>query len=81
MTLTAIFITVIVVAIAIFDVYIIAKEGKYESISAYIIRGSKKYPLITLIAGMFLGHLYFSMDTFDHMPKEQLIIKCKEVLK
>lgn len=65
MTATAIFIAILVAAIAVFDVYIIAKKGKQESISAYIIRASYKYPLIVLIIGMFLGHLFFSMRTDD----------------
>lgn len=77
MSLTMWFIVLTIASIAIYDVYIILKEGKYESISAYIIRGSKKYPLVTLIVGMFLGHLYFSMDSFDYLPKKELIERCK----
>ena len=45
MNLTILFMIIIVVAVAIFDVYIIASKGKQESISAHIIRGSFKYPL------------------------------------
>tara|TARA_R110002167_G_scaffold198805_3_gene401926 strand:- start:4322 stop:4567 length:246 start_codon:yes stop_codon:yes gene_type:complete len=81
MTVTAIFMLIAVLSIAIFDVFIIAKKGKYESISAYIIRGSKKYPLVVLLSGVLLGHLFWSMDSFDHLPKEELIKKCNEVLK
>lgn len=81
MTTTAMFMLVAVLAIAVFDVFIIAKKGKYESISAYIIRGSKKYPLVVLLAGIVLGHLFWSMDSFDHLPKEEIIKKCNEVLK
>jgi|TARA_R110000851_G_scaffold298994_8_gene454817 hypothetical protein len=81
MTVTAIFMLIAVLSIAIFDVFIIAKKGKYESISAYIIRGSKKYPLVVLLLGIVLGHLFWSMDSFDHLPKEELIKKCNEVLK
>ncbi len=47
----------------IFDVYIIAKSGKQESISAHVIRGSKKYPLVVLCFGILLGHLFWSMPT------------------
>lgn len=65
MSLTVIFIIIVVIAIAIFDVYIIMKKGKQESISAYIIRGSHKYPLMVLLLGIVLGHLFWSMKTED----------------
>jgi predicted permease len=65
MNLTVLFIVVGVACIAIFDVYIIRKKGKQESISAHIIRGSKKYPLLVLITGIVLGHLFWSMPTED----------------
>ena len=75
MNLTLLFIGVIVVLIAIFDVYIIAKKGKHESISAHIIRGSKQYPLLVLILGVVLGHLFWPMATVDIYPD----VKCEEV--
>ena len=49
----------------IFDIWIIAKKGKQESISAYVIRGSKKMPLLVLAFGILLGHLFWSMRTDD----------------
>jgi hypothetical protein len=61
--------------IAAFDVYIIAKKGKQESISAYIIRGSHKYPLLVLLLGIVLGHLFWSMKTEDIYYN----VKCEEV--
>jgi len=64
-----------------YDVYIIMKEGKFESISAYIIRGSKKYPLLVLAFGMLLGHLFFSMNTFDYEKREIIIKKCNDYIK
>lgn len=54
-----------VILIAIFDIWVIAKKGKKESISAHIIRGSKKYPLLVLLAGIVLGHLFWNMQTDD----------------
>lgn len=75
MNLTLLFIGVLVVAIAIFDVVIIAKKGKHESISAHIIRGSKQYPLLVLIFGVVLGHLFWSMNTADIYPD----VKCEKV--
>jgi len=61
----------------LYDVYIIYKEGKHESISAYIIRGGKKYPLMVLLFGMLLGHLFWSMNTAD--VYKDLDCKPKEV--
>lgn len=78
---TVIFLIVLVLAIAIFDVYIIKTKGKFYSISAYIIRGSKKMPLVTLLGGIVLGHLFWSMDSFDHLPKEELINRCQDLLE
>jgi predicted permease len=65
MNLTVLFMIVIASIIAIFDVYIILKKGKQESISAHIIRGSKNFPLLVLLFGILLGHLFWSMKTED----------------
>lgn len=75
MSITLVFIIVIVLAIAVFDLWIIFKSGKHESISAYIIRGSKTYPLLVLLFGIVLGHLFWSMRTDDIYPN----VKCQEV--
>ncbi len=79
MTLTAIFMIVSLLIIALFDVWIIYKKGKKESISAYVIRGSKQYPLVVLLFGILLGHLFWSMDSFDHMDRKQLLEKCEAI--
>lgn len=63
--LTPIFVILLVMAIAIFDVYIINTQGKYESISAYIIRWSHEYPSIPFLIGFVCGHLFWSMRTTD----------------
>ena len=65
MDITSMVIVLTVVVLALFDVYIIAKKGKQESISAHIIRGSKQYPLVVLMFGILLGHLFWSMKTED----------------
>jgi hypothetical protein len=65
MNLTLIFIAFTIVSITVFDLWIMAKKGKYESISAHIIRASHKYPLIPFLFGLFAGHLFFSMNTAD----------------
>ena len=77
MNLTILFIIGVILIIGAFDVWVILKEGKFESISAHIIRLSKKMPLLVLVLGVVIGHLFWSMDSFDHMTKEQLIEKCK----
>lgn len=65
MSLTVLFLVIICASLIIFDVFIIFKKGKQESISAYIIRGSHKYPLMVLLFGIILGHLFWSMKTED----------------
>ena len=65
MSITLIFIALLVAAIAIFDVWVILKKGKQESISAYIIRYSHKYPSIPFLLGFLCGHLFWSMNTAD----------------
>lgn len=65
MNLTILILIISALFLIVFDVYIIAKKGKHESISAYIIRGSKKYPLMVLLFGVVLGHLFWSMKTED----------------
>lgn len=65
MSPTVLFLIIIAIIMISFDAWIIWKKGKGESISAYVIRGSKKYPLIVLLFGMLLGHLFWSMKTDD----------------
>lgn len=77
MNLTVMFLIIIALSLALFDVWIIYKKGKHESISAHIIRGSKAYPLIVLLFGIVLGHLFWSMKTEDIYNN----VKCEEVKK
>ena len=65
MNLTVLFLIIIASSLIIFDAFIIWKKGKQESISAHVIRGSHKYPLIVLLFGILLGHLFWSMKTED----------------
>lgn len=76
MNLTVLFIILFVLTGIVYDIYIIIEKGKYESISAHVIRGSKKYPLLVLAFGILLGHLFWSMSSFDHLTKNQIIEKC-----
>lgn len=75
MNLTVLFIVCTFLAIVIFDIWVIMKNGKQESISAHIIRGSKQYPLLVLLFGIVLGHLFWSMRTEDIYPNT----KCVEI--
>lgn len=78
MNTTVIFIFIVIAAIAIFDVWVIWKKGKHESISAHIIRSSKQYPLIVLLFGIVLGHLFWSMRTDDIYPEIKCVQDSKE---
>lgn len=62
MSITLAFIFFMVVAIAVFDVWVIAKKGTQASISAYIIRASHKHPSIPFIFGFIAGHLFWRMS-------------------
>jgi len=73
MNLTVIFIISVVVIIATYDTWVIYAKGKQESVSAHIIRGSKQYPLLVLLFGIALGHLFWSMKTEDIYPN----MKCE----
>jgi hypothetical protein len=64
-------------AITVFDVWIIAKKGKPASLSANVIRISKEMPLITLLFGILLGHLFWSMRTDDIYENIECIEKVK----
>ena len=77
MNKTILFMIAAAIIIAVYDVWVIYKKGKFESISAHIIRISKQMPLVTLLLGILLGHLFWSMDSFDHLTRPQLIEKCK----
>lgn len=72
--MTGYFILAVIILIAVYDVYIIAKKGKRDSISAYIIRASRKYVIVPLAAGFLLGHIFWSMNTEDIYN-----VECNEV--
>ena len=78
MSNTMVFMISVSILVAVYDVWVISAKGKYESISAYVIRGSKKMPLVVLAFGILLGHLFWSMNTFDYLSREELIEKCKD---
>lgn len=68
MNLTLAFIAFIVIAITIFDFWVIFKKGRYESISYKIIDLSHKYPLIPFLLGIVSGHLFWSFRGLPEIP-------------
>ena len=77
----AIFFLVVLISIVIFDFWVIAKKGKQASLSAWMIRYSKKFPIMPFLLGIAFGHLTWSMSDFDWMKKDDLIKKCKTYLE
>lgn len=59
--ITPYFILVVVVAIVVYDFWIISVQGPQESISATYIRWSYEYPSITFLLGFTMGHLNWRM--------------------
>jgi hypothetical protein len=73
--LTLIFIGITAFAWIIFDVYIIKKKGFPESISAHVIKLSRRWQLFTFLAGMLAGHFFWPMSN-DKIYKNT---ECKKV--
>lgn len=59
---TVIFILVAILAIAGWDVYVIASAGFESSISHVMIEWSYKYPIFTFLMGVVMGHLFWRMS-------------------
>lgn len=59
----AIFLGVLIVAVIIFDVYVILKGGTEASISHQIIIWSYQYPAFTFLTGFVFGHLFWRMPS------------------
>jgi hypothetical protein len=66
--LTTYVILAIIALIAIYDVFIIATEGKEVSISWVMIEWSYKYPSFSFLMGFTMGHLFWRMK--DPTKKE-----------
>lgn len=86
MELQPLFLIIIVVAVAIFDVWIIKSKGKKASISAWSIRLAYKYPsavfIIAFGLGYVMGHITWRMRTLDVYECEskevqEIIRECK----
>lgn len=46
--------------IAIWDTYAMWKHGLEKTLTALLIKGSKKNPIIPFLFGLFCGHLFWS---------------------
>lgn len=57
--ITSIFILVVGVIIAVYDVWVIQAGGTGASISMVIINWSYKYPILTFSLGVICGHLFW----------------------
>lgn len=57
--ITSIVIAIIIIIIAIYDVYAIMKGGTEASISMVMIGWSYKYPAFTFLMGFTMGHLFW----------------------
>ena len=68
--ITPYFIILTILAIGIYDFWIIMEQGKSESVSATIIRWSHEYPSFTFLMGFTFGHLFWRMKEKDLKVKE-----------
>tara|TARA_R110000868_G_C10972634_1_gene770634 strand:+ start:17749 stop:17967 length:219 start_codon:yes stop_codon:yes gene_type:complete len=69
--ITPYFIILVIILIGVYDFWIIAEQGKVESVSATIIRWSHEYPSFTFLLGFTMGHLFWRMKKEDVYGKEK----------
>ena len=60
-TITKLFIAVIIVLIAVYDVYAIIVGGTQASVSHTIITWSYDFPAFTFLMGFVMGHLFWKI--------------------
>lgn len=56
---TKLVLTITVIVLSIYDVYMIWTYGPRASISEVIVTCTKDYPIIALIFGLICGHLFW----------------------
>jgi hypothetical protein len=61
------------------DVYVIYKYGKKASISAWSINYAKKHPIFPFTCGVIMGHIFWSMSSFDYLDIKDLNEKCSKI--
>lgn len=59
--ITMIFVFIVIIAIAVFDFWVIVKGGTEASISHLFIVWSYKYPAFTFLMGFTMGHLFWKI--------------------
>jgi hypothetical protein len=72
---TAIFILVTIVAIAVYDVIVINMSGPDDSISQVIIDWSYRFPIFTFSMGIVMGHLFWQMSKNRKIAELQARVK------
>jgi hypothetical protein len=70
----------IILLIGIVDVWLIFTQGKHKSISAWIIRYSKKHSSLPFLIGFAMGHLFWVMDFFDYEDEKVIIERCEQYI-
>lgn len=63
--ITPYFIIITIIIIAAYDFWIIAVQGKPESVSATMIRWAHEYPSFPFLMGFTMGHLFWRMKDKD----------------
>jgi hypothetical protein len=66
---TIIFVLVVIVAIAGYDVLAIVEGGTEASISHLLITWSYKYPAFPFVIGFVMGHLFWRMPSTKETKK------------
>lgn len=72
---TKLVIGLIIVLIAVWDVFVIVKGGTEASISNRLIVWSYDYPMFTFSMGLVFGHLFWRMKTTPELKKIEEDIK------
>lgn len=76
--MTVLFIAVMFIGIAGYDVYTIAVGGVETSISHTMIEWSYKYPIFTFMMGVICGHLFWRMSDTPFTKRMTEFIKAKD---
>lgn len=64
MTLTQIYILLIVVLSSLFDVWMIVKYGREQSVSITFIDICRKNPELAFISGLIVGHIFLHIKNY-----------------
>ena len=73
------FILVIIVAIAIYDVLVINQSGSEASISQFLIDWLYAYPIAGVVLGIFIGHLAWQMPEARKNKKKVIELELETI--